>query len=156
MKDLKLKVITRIGLFSAIILVVQQFKFQYITGPLVNTTLLFTTLITGMAGAVFISLLSPLLALVQGIMPNAALFPFIALGNFLYCVTFFSFRKKPLYGCIFASPLKALIIAAGAFFAVGLPLPGAYAVGLPQLITAILGSLLFIAIRTYLPVPKDL
>lgn len=156
MKYLSLKLITRIALFSAIILVVQQFKFQYITGPLVNTTLLFTTFIAGLPGAVFISLLSPLLALVQGIMPNAALLPFIALGNLFYCVIFFVFRKELVYGCIFAPPLKALVIAAGAYFAVGLPLPGAYAVGLPQLFTAILGSLLFTVIRAYLPVLKDI
>ncbi|HHU75693.1 MAG TPA: hypothetical protein GXZ24_02165 [Firmicutes bacterium] len=150
MKQLDLKLFTRIALFAAIILVVQQFKLQYITGPLVNTTLLFTTMIAGMPGAIFISFLSPLLALVQGIMPNAALFPFIALGNFLYCVVFFAFRRE-LYGTIFAPILKALVIAAGAYFVVGLPLPGAYAVGLPQLLTAILGSLLFIIIQAYLP-----
>lgn len=156
MKFLSLQLITRVALLSAIIIVTQQFKFQYITGPLVNTTLIFAALTTGIPGAVFISILSPVLALIQGIMPNAALLPFIALGNLLYCIVFFGLRKKPFYGLVLAPPLKALVIASGAYFAIGLPLPGAYAVGLPQLITGFLGAMLFLLVWTYLPSVKNM
>lgn len=150
-----IKLITRVALLAAVVIVVQQFKFQYITGPLVNATLIITAFVAGIPGAVFLSLLSPALALAQGIMPNAALFPFIALGNLLYSVIFFLLRRRMLSGFIIAPPLKALIIAAGAYLVVGLPLPGAYAMGLSQLITAFAGAIIFVIMRKYLPFIND-
>ena len=121
---LNLKTVARIALLAAVIIAAQQLRFQYVTGSIVNLALALSAAVTGLPGAALLSFISPALAIVQGLMPLAVMYPFIAAGNFVYCLMFILFSKRMLLALLLGIVLKPLIIAAGFYFAAGLPFPG--------------------------------
>ncbi|HOB87496.1 MAG TPA: hypothetical protein PKO38_07390 [Bacillota bacterium] len=143
---LNLKTVARIALLAAVIIAAQQLRFQYVTGSIVNLALALSAAVTGLPGAALLSFISPALAIVQGLMPLAVMYPFIAAGNFVYCLMFILFSKRMLLALLLGIVLKPLIIAAGFYFAAGLPLPGVYAAWAAQFFTALVGGLVFVGI----------
>ena len=129
---LNLKTVARIALLAAVIIAAQQLRFQYVTGSIVNLALALSAAVTGLPGAALLSFISPALAIVQGLMPLAVMYPFIAAGNFVYCLMFILFSKRMLLALLLGIVLKPLIIAAGFYFAAGLPLPGCTPPGRPS------------------------
>ncbi len=138
------KDITRVALLLAIIFVAQQFRFQYLTGSIVNSIFITAVFFAGLRGAIALSILSPLLAITQGVMPLVALYPFIVAGNIIFVYVISKLKENIFVALITASFSKALII--GLFSATVLPLQGALIIGLSQLITAGIGSMIFLSI----------
>ena len=54
---------------------------QYIIGSLVNTVLILAAITTGITGGIAVSILTPLVALMQGEIAFPVMTPFVALGN---------------------------------------------------------------------------
>lgn len=158
-KNRGIQFITRTAVLLAIVLAVQALRLPtYFTGPVVNGILIITTIFSGVASGVIIGCITPLVALMTGIIPSAALpiVPVIVVSN-ITLVVFFYFLDK-------ANRYLAWLGAALAKFAVfyiflnyllellglQLPPPLIIAFQLPQLYTALAGGFLAIIIARYL------
>ena len=83
------KKITETAVLLALLIVLQAVTKplgQLVTGSCVNTVLAVSALVGGLWSAVVIALVSPLLAFLLGIAPNAVVVPAIMAGNALYVV----------------------------------------------------------------------
>lgn len=134
---------------------------QFFVGPMVNAILLLTVYFAGLKWAILIGALTPVLAFFAGVLatPMAPFIPFIAIGNLLYSLIFALLKDVKFgeaSGVLLASFVKFLFLFVSAtklinIIALGIPEPVkaklAVAMGVPQLITALAGG--FIAIALY-------
>ena len=164
--------ITQTAVFLALIIVSQlltQSASQFVTGSLVNLLLILCGACTGLASALSIAILSPILAFLFGIGPAfIQLIPFVMLGNIvIVAITAPLFRKSTTSTYWLYSALGVLI---GMFAKFGTLWLGVVQIGLkiipeikppqvermsmmfswPQLITACIGGVLAIIIYPYL------
>lgn len=134
---------------------------QFFVGPMVNAILLLTVYFAGLKWAILIGVLTPVLAFFAGVLaaPMAPFIPFIAAGNLLYSSVFALLKDRKsgeFIGFILASVMKFALLFVSAtqlidLFAIGIPEPVkaklAVTMGVPQLLTALAGG--FIAVALY-------
>jgi hypothetical protein len=155
------KIIARTGVLLAVTIVLQNLGrivplgpySNFIVGPLVNASLLISAAATGLIGGAVISVATPFVAsLTTGVpLPFA---PFIAIGNFILVLLFYIFMKKnKIAGIISGAILKfAFLLAAINIYVKYAELAEKqvanllYAFSWPQLITAIIGGILALAV----------
>lgn len=179
------KQLAQTALLLAICIISQYFKnlSVYITGPIVNTTIIIATLAVGLWSGILISIIAPITAFFFTGSPIMSaiplMFPVIMLGNIILIATIWYFREKKSFkwklpaGMIAGSVLKAIFMGVMVVFvlfplfgdniAARLPKPEALpkvlatakiTFSVTQLITALLGSLL--AYLIWLPLKKYL
>jgi hypothetical protein len=175
MKNNKISYITQTAVMLALLIgaqfITRPFG-QFVTGSMVNLILLVSVFIIGIYGGVTIAVLSPLLAFLAGIGPAfIQIIPFIAIGNTLFVTIAWIITKDSIsnsstknivissIGLIAASVIKFLFLLFG-LVTVALPLiPGikekqiaviGMAFSWPQLITALIGSILAMIIVPHL------
>jgi len=147
----KLNLLTKASVLLAIAIVFQLVKMgQYVTGTGINAVLVTAVGTCGLPWAAAIGLLTPALAVLLGVQPPATvvLVPFIMAGNILYAALFSIIRKKnEFFGVLAAAFAKFILLYAAANVIVaGLPAPIKLAFSFPQLITALAGGIIAIAI----------
>lgn len=171
MRNNKVIYITQTAVMLALLIGVQFISRsfgQFVTGSMVNLILLVAVFVIGIYGGLTIAVLSPILAFLAGIGPAfIQIIPFIAIGNALFVTiawliarkTVANFNSKGMItssaGLIAASVCKFLFLWFG-IVKLALPLiPGikekqAAVIGAsfswPQLVTALLGSILALVI----------
>ncbi|MDF2593103.1 MAG: transporter component [Clostridia bacterium] len=171
MKTNKINYITQTAVMLALLIgaqfITRSFG-QFITGSIVNLILLVSVFVIGIYGGLTIAVLSPILAFLSGIGPAfIQIVPFIAIGNVLFVtIAWLTARnhisivsKRDLaassMGLITASAVKFLFLWLG-LATIVLPLiPGikekqvaiiGAAFSWPQLVTALIGSILAIMV----------
>lgn len=166
MKNSNIQNVVRTALMLAVVIVVQfigknvpQVN-QFFVGPIVNTVLLITTYICGTKWGVITGILTPILAFLVGQLaaPLAPFIPFIAIGNIVYVLIFGFLKQNKLsqvIGIIIGSLTKFLFLYFAAvklthLFKLNIPQKVlntlAVAMGIPQLITALIGGAIAFAI----------
>ena len=157
--------ITRTAIFVALLMVLQATTAYWgntiITGSIVNSVLIVSVMMYGLASGLSVAFISPVTAKFIGIGPLWSIIPFIAAGN-IVLVTLWHFIGNRNTGRKYAAYIAALICAAVAKFLVlyigivritvpvilGLPEQQAAVVSImfsfPQLITALIGGTLTI------------
>ena len=136
---------------------------QWLTGPLVNAVLLLTVLRLGVSEAMLVGMVTPLAALLRGVLPLPLLVmtPFIALGNAALVGVFGALRGRGrwlavgaaatckfvvLYAAVTILVARPLSLAVGGpAQAVSLPAALVEMMRWPQLATALLGGALALA-----------
>ncbi|ADL07046.1 ECF transporter S component [Thermosediminibacter oceani] len=153
------KFLTRTALLLAVTLMLQYLKMpQLITGSLVNAMLLIAAGTVGVFSGITIGLLTPLIALLVGILKFPPMVPFIMAGNALY-VWLYSSQKNAVIGVLLAAVAKYAWLSISViyilkWFGVRVPPPVVQAFTLPQLFTALLGgaigvTLIFLLQRSF-------
>ncbi|MEL7566380.1 MAG: ECF transporter S component [Dehalobacterium sp.] len=158
-KNKGLQFITRTAVLLAIVLAVQSLRLpSYFTGPVINAVLILATIFTGVLSGITIGCITPIVALLMGIIPPAAapLVPLIVAANITLVLIFAVLYKISRY-------IAWLGSAAGKFavfylglnyllgtFGIKVPAPLLAAFQLPQLYTALAGGFLAIIIARYL------
>jgi riboflavin transporter len=130
---------------------------QFLVGPVVNAILILTAVVCGIQWGVGVGIITPILAWLVGQLaaPMAPFIPFIMAGNLLYVVCFGILNKYIKYGSYLGVGLGSLIkfaflsISASklvSIFSINIPSKVAskliIAMGVPQLITAVIGGIL--------------
>lgn len=176
------KQLTTTALLLAICIASQYFKnfSAYITGTVVNTTIILAVLSAGLAGGILISLISPITAFFFTGSPIMAaiplMFPVIMAGNVILVLFTYFFHKKKKHrslelGLLLGSIAKAAFLGIcvifvilpvfGSSIASHLPKPEALPAviagaritfSVTQLVTALLGSIL--AVMIWIPLKK--
>jgi len=185
MKKITTKQITTTALLLAICILSQYFKnlSVYITGPIVNTTLILAVLGAGLYSGILLSIIAPITAFFFTGSPIMAaiplMFPAVMLGNLVIVFFTYYFQKKMSFknhlaiGLLLGSIAKAIVMgivivgillpAFGENIAAHLPKPEALPMVLAtakvtfsvtQLTTALMGSVLAYVI--WLPLQKVL
>jgi hypothetical protein len=129
---------------------------QWITGPFVNAVLILATVILGPAEAIVIGLFPSAIALASGLLPLplAPMVPFIMISNAIFVGSFHFLRSRSsVAGVIAGSALKFTFLSLAARFIVAkltptLTLTLLAMMGWPQLITALIGGFVALAILT--------
>jgi len=134
------------------------FKQQFVTGPIVNSTLILAAVFLSFENAVLIALLPSLIALSIGLLSPILLpmIPFIIAGNTVYIYVFKQIQKTNYWlAVLLASLLKFVFIFGASKFLVGiiiqktLPAPVAFMMSWPQLVTALAGGIIaFIVLKS--------
>lgn len=171
MKNTKIIYITQTAVMIALLIGVQIMTLpfgQFVTGSMVNLVLLVSVFIIGIYGGLTVAVLSPLLAFAAGIGPAfIQIIPFIALGNALFVIVAWVISRKHMMrinakdvlgaslGLLAASIAKFLFLWIGLVMT-ALPLISGIkekqvavigvAFSWPQLITALIGSMLAIVV----------
>lgn len=142
---------------------------QFFVGPGVNAVLLLTACISGTFYGVGVGILTPVVALLVGQLPSALgpFVPFIMIGNAIYVLLFGLLKDKfklgKYIGLLLGSVFKFLFLYLSALklvelFSLNIPKPLlsklAVMMGVPQLITALIGGIIAIAIIEILKVRK--
>ncbi|HQD40547.1 MAG: ECF transporter S component [Firmicutes bacterium] len=154
-----LRWLTRTAILLALTIAVQMFGWpQPVTGPLVNAMLLLACIFAGPSSGAVIGLATPLLAYARGILapPLAPMIPAIMLSNAVFVLLFWFVKKMnsrwgEFLGLLAAAVVKFLILAAAVKLVAQLPPQVARAMQWPQLVTAIAGGLIAIAVSRALP-----
>jgi len=147
---------TREGVITFVVLLgiaiaAPLFHNQFITGPIVNATLLAAVALVGMQGAIFICLIPSVIALSVGTLPAvlAPMVPFIMIGNVILVSTFGYLRNKNYWlGLVSGSVLKFAFLFGTSSIVTNLLLNQQVAAKVaammswPQLVTALAGGLL--------------
>lgn len=157
--------ISRLGLIISLTIIIQIAGFpQPITGPLINAILFITTTLFGSVAGITLGCLTPLIAVIRGQLPTvlAPLVPFIALANAILVLVYYSINYKimiqtnviqhfQIYIAIIVSAMcKYLFLASTVkvlfpyVFNFSIPEKVAVLMMTPQLITALIGGLLFL------------
>jgi len=151
--------ISSTGVLLALTLVIQMLALpQFFTGPLVNAFLLLAAVTAGASSGVVIGLLTPWIAFMRGILPAplGPLIPFIMVGNAALVIIFSLIRRRRdslvLSGIAVAvgAVVKYLILSRAVVWVVEVPPPVAQVMQTPQLITALAGGAIAIALETVL------
>ena len=161
MKNDNVNKLVKSGLFLALAIVFQVIGksapqiSQLFVGPAVNAVLILTAAICGGIYGVLISSLTPLLALLTGQLAVALgpFVPFIIIGNILFVLSFMIFKNQGKYGKYLGIIIGALIkyaflsVSASKFiplFKLNIPTKIinklVITMGIPQLITALIGG----------------
>jgi len=156
---LNTKTITQTGLLLGVALAVQSFHLPtYITGPAINAVLIVAAVFPGILGGVFLGCLTPLAALMMGIVHPIAvpLVPVIMAANTILVTVFYFLRRKNEYVALLAAAFsKYLIFYISvnyllSLFGIKIPIPLLTAFQLPQLFTALVGGGIGMVIIKYL------
>jgi riboflavin transporter FmnP len=163
----KTKAITRTGVLLALTLVFQLLgrnlipfigqNSNFVVGPLVNACLLISTASVGLWSGSLIAVIAPFAAFLTGAATPLPFVPFIAAGNFLLVVCFFSIKKNYYIGTLVGAFAKFgfLTVSINFFlnmFQDDLNIPQGAAKNLstmfsyPQLITALLGGTIALSV----------
>jgi len=148
--------ITRTKVITFVVLLgiassVPLFHNQFITGPIVNATLLIAVALLGVRDGLLIGLIPSSIALATGLLPAvlAPMIPFIIVGNAILVVTFGFLKGKNYWlGVISGSVLKFVFLFGTSSIVTGLLLNQQLAANVavmmswPQLVTALAGGLL--------------
>ena len=128
---------------------------QIFVGPAINAILILTATICGGVYGILVGSLTPLLAWLTGQLPNAfgPFIPFIIIGNMLFVLSFIIVRKRGKYGqylgIIIGAFIKYIFLSVSAsklipLLKLNIPTKMAnmlvIAMGIPQLITALIGG----------------
>jgi hypothetical protein len=143
----------KVAFFSmalAICLVVPAFFHNpWVTGPLINATLLVAAVLVGPTEAVLLGLMPSTIALLAGLLPLplAPMVPFIMIGNAVFVMVFHSLKTKNIFAALgVAAFLKFAFLHGSVVFLVsrlldsGLTAKLAVMMSWPQLVTAIIGG----------------
>lgn len=165
MKARNIQYITRTAILLALALLFQMMRLfipgipqqasQYLIGTLVNTCLYIAAMNVGFWSGLAISILTPVIAAIQGFLPFPILVPFVAIGNALLVVlqVLITKRLKKQWGYFIAAACAStakfvfllLTVSAGAAGFLGIPAAAASVISLdfsyPQIITAVLGAI---------------
>lgn len=154
------KKLVRTALLLSLALVFQigfrQFA-QPLVGPLINMTLILATLMVGPISAIFIGIMTPMIAFMVGILGLAPIIPIIAIGNALLVIGFYFISNimKNKWGNWVGICIAALIKFGFLAMAVRVILPlfipkvppaVITTFSSPQLITALIGGILALII----------
>ncbi len=124
---------------------------QFVTGPIVNATLLVAVALLGMRDAILIGLIPCSIALAIGLLPPmlAPMIPFIIVGNAILVVTFGYLRQRNYWlGLVSGSILKFAFlfgtssIVISLLFNQNLASSVAVMMSWPQLVTALAGGMI--------------
>jgi hypothetical protein len=143
------------ALFFAIGLVIclvpTFFHNQWVTGPLINATLLLATVLVGPTEAVLLGLMPSTMALLGGLLPLplAPMLPFIMIGNAIMVMTFHTLRPKHFWIALgLAALLKFAFMHGSVVFFLSRMMDGnltaklAVMMSWPQLFTVIIGGVI--------------
>lgn len=130
---------------------------QPMVGPLVNMTLIISVLFVGVYPALLVGAVTPIAALLLGIIKLPVLIPFIIVANALYILMFafsmaqLKFNYKELVGVIAASVIKFAFLYTAIrtlvpVFMTKVPPKLIATFSFPQLYTAILGGFLAVIV----------
>jgi hypothetical protein len=160
--SIRIRFITRTALLLALVVTVQMAgrlipNNNFIVGPLVNACLLVSTAIAGVWSGIIISVATPFTSLINNHAPVAAALlpfaPFVAAGNMVYVLSYYLMRRKnAAVGIAAGAVLKfAFLYAAINIFLQVFSFPKFAKVltvlfGWPQLLTAILGGVIALAV----------
>jgi len=157
--------ISRLAIILSLTVVIQIAGLpQPITGPLINAILFFTATLLGSVAGVVVGCLTPTVALIRGQlpMPFAPMVPFIALGNAVLVLVYYSFKKmyimdknlffklKEYFAILFAALAKfsflylSVKIVLPVLLNMNIPPKIVFLMSTPQLITAVVGGVLAI------------
>lgn len=149
--------ITRIALLLALAVTVQQLKIQWLTGPGVNAILLLAAAYTDVYSASILGMVTPVMALLFGVMPLAVVVPFIMVSNIVYIVIYkWQFPNNSFVAISMAAIVKFLVLTIAVKFIISVPPGVAYALSTPQLFTAVTGGIIATIIIRYLPLENAL
>lgn len=112
----KIRFITQTALLLALLIVLQAATKafgQLVTGSCVNAVLAIAVLLVGLGSGIVIALVSPVLAFLLGIAPQAVTVPAIMIGNAVYVLVLWTVVKVSLMRRI-----GGLVLASAAKFAV--------------------------------------
>lgn len=146
-KEAVITFVVLLGIASAAPLI----RNQFITGPIVNATLLIAVVMLGMRDGLLIGLIPSSIALGVGLLPPvlAPMIPFIIVGNAILVLTFGYLRNKNYWlGLVSGSILKFAFLFGTSSIVINLLLNQEVAASVaammswPQLVTAIAGGLL--------------
>ena len=130
---------------------------QFLVGPIVNAILIITAFVCGTWWGIGVGVLTPVIAWLVGQLPGpmAPFIPFIMIGNALFVIFFGILKNQQKWGkyigLILGSFVKFLFLSFSAaklitVFDIGLPQKIAsklvIMMGIPQLITALIGSII--------------
>jgi hypothetical protein len=119
---------------------------QYVTGPIVNLTLIIATYVLGVVGGVTIGCLTPWIAFMAGLMPFLPLVPFIMIGNAIYALSFGLLKRLGavgmIIGIVVGSCMKYLFLAYSVRYLVQAPPKLVEMMSVPQLLTAGIGGII--------------
>lgn len=124
---------------------------QFVTGPIVNATLLIAVALLGMRDALLIGLIPSSIALAVGLLPPvlAPMIPFIIVGNAVLVITFGYLRRRNYWlGLVSGSILKFAFlfgtstVVIGLLFDQNLASSVAAMMSWPQLVTALAGGVI--------------
>lgn len=159
----KVKKLVRASLLLAIAIIIQILGKnipeinQFLVGPIVNAILIITAFVCGTWWGVGVGVLTPVIAWLVGQLPGpmAPFIPFIMIGNALFVIFFGILKNQQKWGkyigLILGSFVKFLFLSFSAaklitVFNIGLPQKIAsklvIMMGIPQLITALIGSII--------------
>jgi len=122
---------------------------QFITGTLVNASLIVATVLTSQRKAIIVGLLPSIISLSTGLLPAvlAPMIPFIMIGNLILIYTFDALKKNYFLAFGSAAVVKYLFLLTSSFLVINLiskseiAEKAALMMSWPQLVTAILGGL---------------
>lgn len=159
----KVKKLVRASLLLAIAIIIQILGKnipeinQFLVGPIVNAILIITAFVCGTWWGIGVGVLTPVIAWLVGQLPGpmAPFIPFIMIGNALFVIFFGILKNQQKWGkyigLILGSFVKFLFLSFSAaklitVFDIGLPQKIAsklvIMMGIPQLITALIGSII--------------
>ncbi len=127
------------------------FHNQWVTGPVINATLLLTTVLVGPTEAVLLGLMPSTMAFLGGLLPLplAPMLPFIMIGNAVLVMTFHIVRPKHFWVAVgLAALLKTAFLHGSVVFLLsrmldsGLTAKLATMMSWPQFFTAIIGGMI--------------
>jgi len=153
------KIMTRTGVLLALCLAVQFLHLPiYITGPAVNAVLFTAAALSGTLSGIFIGCITPLAALLLGIVHpiTMPLVPVIMTANAALVLVFGLLRSKNIYIAVLVSALvKYFVFYISlnyiiALLGIKIPPPLLAAFQAPQLLTALIGGGLGVAVIKYL------
>jgi len=138
---------------------------QWLTGPIINAILILTLFLSGVRGAIFVSLIPSLMALSGGLLPAilAPVVPFIMISNVIFILTidyFYNNAKNNLsgyfMGVLIGASLKFLFLFFNTTLIVKLLMKQELAMKIaqlmswPQFATAAIGGMLAFAALKWL------
>jgi hypothetical protein len=142
------------ALLVAIATVAPLFSNQFITGPIVNATLIVATVLLGTSNGVLVGLFPSTIALGIGLLNPvlAPLVPFIIAANAIFVVVFHALRGRNYWLAVaVGAVLKAALLFGASFIVANMITSPAIAANLaqmmswPQLVTAFAGGVLAFA-----------
>lgn len=123
---------------------------QWITGTIVNAVLFISAWRLGIVNAILIGILPSSIALMQGLLlpPQVMIIPYIIISNVILISIFAALKKQPFVGIFMASFFKFLFLAGitSLFFAGKLPAMLLQIMQWPQLVTALAGGFIALAL----------
>jgi len=132
---------------------------QYITGPVVNFTLIIATYVLGTVGGVVVGCFTPWVAFASGLMPVIFLPPIIMVGNAVLTLSFGMLKRfgwaGKISGILLGAFLKFLFLSFAVTHLVKAPHKLVEMLSLPQLFTALAGGIIALIVIKTGVIPED-